>query len=299
MRKHGRNGFTLIELLVVVAIIALLIAILLPSLGKAREQARASTCLANLKSLGQADTVYYTLEGGIITPSGYNYQNGAPNNDSGFAAMVVESAMVNATTAVSATFAYQNFATYPAINRRTVLLCPDTPDTLVSSNSGAITPTNRDGFFGDECLSYDRTFHAIQYTSITPDNCLFIQCSYGLNGQVASGLDKYPCQMFFPSQPANNMIRKITSIANPSMTVFMYDGYGINSYSNPLYRIFGRHSPGMTQPSGKTNIGFFDGHAEPALRTDLPTAGAELSNKDASVLIAAHHNQFVWRLDQN
>lgn len=54
------RGFTLIEILVVVAIIALLISILLPSLTRAREQARGVACLANLGQLSKAELLYQT-----------------------------------------------------------------------------------------------------------------------------------------------------------------------------------------------------------------------------------------------
>ena len=57
LRVHHR-GFTLIELLVVVAIISLLVSILLPALQRARESAKRTTCMANLRAIATTTHVY-------------------------------------------------------------------------------------------------------------------------------------------------------------------------------------------------------------------------------------------------
>jgi prepilin-type N-terminal cleavage/methylation domain-containing protein/prepilin-type processing-associated H-X9-DG protein len=75
---HQRTAFTLIELLVVVSIIAMLIAILLPSMQRAREQAKAVKCLANLKEMSNATMIYASLNQdrlpGSLHPAVYRNQ---------------------------------------------------------------------------------------------------------------------------------------------------------------------------------------------------------------------------------
>jgi len=57
-RSAPCRGFTLIELLAVIAIIAVLAAVLFPVYGRARERARATACLSNMRQVAQAVMMY-------------------------------------------------------------------------------------------------------------------------------------------------------------------------------------------------------------------------------------------------
>lgn len=92
----SKRAFTLIELLVVIAIIALLLAILMPSLRRARDQARAVTCRSNLKQIGLAFTLYtednagkFPRNGGIWIVKFLPYIGGQGDQDKDYREMGV------------------------------------------------------------------------------------------------------------------------------------------------------------------------------------------------------------------
>ncbi|MCW3099934.1 MAG: prepilin-type N-terminal cleavage/methylation domain, partial [Chthonomonadaceae bacterium] len=81
--QHRRTAFTLIELLVVIAIIAILAAILFPVFAQAREKARQTACLSNLRQIGTAVMMYTQDYDEVLPQTGWQgvcTQSGVPGN---------------------------------------------------------------------------------------------------------------------------------------------------------------------------------------------------------------------------
>lgn len=78
MKRTNGRAFTLVELLFIIAILAILIALLLPGANRLREQARMAICQSNLRQLGIAATKYITDSGGYLPPYRLTLQRTSP-----------------------------------------------------------------------------------------------------------------------------------------------------------------------------------------------------------------------------
>ncbi|MEM6391556.1 MAG: prepilin-type N-terminal cleavage/methylation domain-containing protein [Planctomycetota bacterium] len=121
--RQARRGFTLIELLVVISIIALLIAILLPTLGAARAASRQVVCASNLRQIGILQFMYAESFDGLGTPTRQKPDGDDRSNDwEGWAATLAdESFDVRLSSFVNAALVRDQFTQKP----HEIFVCPE------------------------------------------------------------------------------------------------------------------------------------------------------------------------------
>jgi len=134
--RRWTEAFTLIELLVVVAIIAILAALLLPALAKAKEEGRRANCLSNLKQLMFCWEMYVDENAGFLPPNNWIDYVGAGFNQS--ISWCDGNASVDATTSNIMTGLLYQYNHSPGIYH-----CPSDVSTIVDPNTGAPLPQLR------------------------------------------------------------------------------------------------------------------------------------------------------------
>ena len=234
--KRQSRGFTLIELLVVIAIIAILAAMLLPTLAKAKEKAYRTACLSNLKQWGLALDMYLDDYNQIFpdfsianntpgAPSGYSQDNIHWTDLAAFAAGGSgNSAWFNVLPPFVSQKALWQYAANPPsfVNGRSIFKCP-----TATFLPAEVDPLNRVAF------------------------------SYGINFKGTNGL-----------VPAGSPF-KATMVLHSSAFVFFSD-VRANSGETPFYGANPLNDLGAPRGSlnhlssrhtGGANLAFLDGHA--------------------------------------
>jgi len=292
--QNPRSAFTLIELLVVIGIIALLLAILLPSLSGAKDQAASVKCKANLQHIGQGLVMYTNGNDEFVIPS-YNLPSlteGGPNTTGGpFQPLDGWGPILDRDKYVPSNEQDTN----------TIFFCPKTVDVEGMKDGQTGTDPNKPRGWTDWPLIFTASGGDSNQKVATriPEWGFdkIIRVSYWINAynpignavpDLAANDLFYTASVGFGPDTAGNYIRN-HRMKSPRSSEFITvsDGVymgrqGVTRLGDTNSRIGYRH-PGIGRQDGMANVAFADGHVEQIVGNKFPRSW---SASDSATLLA-------------
>jgi prepilin-type N-terminal cleavage/methylation domain-containing protein/prepilin-type processing-associated H-X9-DG protein len=232
---QGKRAFTLIELLVVIAIIAILAALLLPSLAKAKEEGRRANCTSNLRQLTLCWEMYADDNQGLLAPNNWIDYSGVGGGDNVSVSWCNGDALMDTTTSNLQTgllFCYNTSAG--------IYHCPSDVSTIVDANGNPLPQ-----------------LRVRSYNMSQSVNGLGVYVDPSLNGNMAVDV----------TQPCFEKLSQVTNPPPARLFVFLDENEGTLAddqfgYPMPNYG----YGSWWDMPSNRHNQGadlsFADGHVE-------------------------------------
>jgi prepilin-type processing-associated H-X9-DG protein/prepilin-type N-terminal cleavage/methylation domain-containing protein len=282
-RPRRPAAFTLVELLVVIGIIALLISILLPAMGKAKEQGNTIKCMSNMRQIGLAAGAYTNNHKGYLVPADIQDQK-----------FPVSLSYQDVAESWATILVADKYVTYPQDIASTTV--PPGTDTVFRCPSGLLELSAVTAFSTTLPASRQDAQGAMSQvatsTRLVPD--MNVYTWYGINATNGSIPTPYSRCVIDTSGKVTGL-RKANQIRHPTDYVFLFDGiYGFNYCSTNANRINARHGGRRY-----TNCLFVDGHAETVKTSTIPGGDGVAATTDFDIPTIYKWPIPKWRLDQN
>ena len=226
LRRRQTGGFTLVELLVVIGIIALLIAVLLPVLGKAREAAYETQCASNLRQFYNADQMYVVQSRGWHFPAYWG-----PSESGGQGGNTYNKYWACLTE-------FRKSMSLPVLNPN---LAGSAPDGTAVNNASVIGYVPLGKWYCPRAQKGQiDSYYFLAPGRIGPEKVVPVHYSYGMNVHGAdintgacNAWDSSKCTQADPSRQAGQTY----GIKNSGIATGMFHGFKVNQVKRPSEKL--------------------------------------------------------------